>query len=104
MEIGAGFLEIRNDNGLATLTLRGDFDLANVPKLGDAVRDRLWPAAGVLVDLRGVTFMDGRLLWWLVGLQRDLQARGAQLIVLPGWEAHRLLQVLPHESFELAEA
>ena len=33
MQIGNGQLEVRNENVLATLTLRGDLDIANVAVL-----------------------------------------------------------------------
>jgi len=105
MQVGTGNVELRNDNGLATLVLRGDFDIGNVPMLDAAVRDCLWPSADVLVDLRDVTFMDGRLLRWLIELRRDLRARGGRMPVRPGRPAHRLLGALPRrESFELVDA
>jgi anti-anti-sigma factor len=105
MQIGTGQLEIRSENGLATLTLRGDFDMANVRDLDDAVRAQLWPAAHAIVDLRDVTFMDARLLQWLVDLRRDLHARGGRLLVRPGRSARRIFSVLRvNEPFELVEA
>ena len=105
MQIGSGEINIHNDNGLATVALRGDFDLANMPALEEAVRDALWPSADVLVDLREVTFLDGRLLHWLLELRRDLAARGGRVLLRPGSRARRVLRVVPaFDTFELVEA
>jgi anti-anti-sigma factor len=104
MHIGDGQLEVRSENGLATLTLRGAFDMANVADLDAAVQQELSPAADAIVDLRDVTFMDARLLRWLVSLRRDLHARGGRLLVRPGDRALRVFGLLAvDEPFEMVE-
>jgi anti-anti-sigma factor len=102
MQIGSGHVLITNENELARVVLRGDFDLANVPALAAAVADSLCRTSDLLVDLEGVTFLDRQLLQWLVDLRRDVHRRNGRMLVRPSKDTRRLLTVLQmtHE-FEL---
>jgi stage II sporulation protein AA (anti-sigma F factor antagonist) len=53
------------------------------------------PGAELLVvDLRGATFLDSRALGELMGLQRDISARGARLAILrPEGSADRIFKL-----------
>ena len=105
MQIGSGQVAIENENGIARVTLSGDFDLANVPELERAVSTRLWPAYHVLVDLRKVTHADSQLLRWLQRLQRDVTERDGRLLVVPSVRTRRLLAAVQlSNTFDLLEA
>jgi anti-anti-sigma factor len=105
MQIGRGQLAIENENGIARLTLSGDFDLANVSELQQAVSTRLWPAYHVLVDLRQVSHLDSQLLRWLERLQHEITERDGRLLVIPSAATRRLLAVTRRSNtFDLVEA
>jgi anti-anti-sigma factor len=105
MQIGSGELAIDNQNGIARLTLSGDFDLANVPELERVVSTRLWPAYPVLGDLRQVSHLDLQLLRWLQRLQRETTGRDGRLLVIPSAPTRRLLAAARlSDAFDLVEA
>jgi anti-sigma B factor antagonist len=83
MGAGAAFgAEIGQDGATVTITVRGDLDLATAPRLREACED----AAGrdpetVRIDFGGLTFLDSSGISVLVQAQRDLDARGASLVL-----------------------
>ena len=105
MQIGSGHILVANKNGVARIVLRGDFDLSNVPDLSAAVANSLRPARDLMIDLEGVTFLDGQLLRWLVDLRRDVHRRGGRMLVRPSRNMLRLLKALRMTNeFELVGA
>jgi anti-anti-sigma factor len=98
-------LTIENDNGIARVILRGDFDLSNVPELERRVSAKLWPAYHVLVDLQNVTYLDAQLLHWLRRLQRQTEGRDGRLAVVPSARLRHLLAAAGLSGqFDLVEA
>lgn len=67
--------------GVAVLALSGEVDLATVPRAREhlvrLVTDH--PGAVVVVDLRGVAFLDSIGLGVLVGAQRRARAAGGEI-------------------------
>ena len=64
------------------VSILGELDIATVPHVTAALQDEPVAAAGaVVVDLTGVTFMDSTGLAALMSLKRDLDARGARLLI-----------------------
>ncbi len=72
------FTEVREENGVKILVLRGEVDLSNSERLKDALYDCLEGAPGnLVVDLNGLDFMDTTGLGALVaGLKRARQGGG----------------------------
>lgn len=78
--------DVSRDPGRVTVAISGDLDMAGTlklePKLHDLVRDA---APGELViDLRGVDFMDSVGLGLLIEAHLAASAAGAQLTILRG--------------------
>jgi anti-sigma B factor antagonist len=93
------------DDGRTTITVGGELDLATAPQFGDAVGEAL--AAGpVLVDLRGVSFMDSAGVRALNTALREASDRGSELRVYPEFqpivvqvlEMTAMLSLLPLEN------
>ena len=81
MSGGPGFsigVDAPEDGGRATVTVRGDVDIATSPELARVVREELAKRA-VLVDLRGVAFMDSSGVRVLNRLTQQAAEDGAEL-------------------------
>jgi anti-anti-sigma factor len=82
------------ERGVTALVLRGELDLASAADLEAAVR-----AAGLgghlVLDLRGLDFVDSTGLAAMVGLEREARAMGGGLSCLVGPDGHvrRVLDV-----------
>ena len=50
--------EIRDEAGVAVVTLKGDVDLESSPKVRSALLDCVGMKRGVLVDMSGVAYID----------------------------------------------
>jgi anti-sigma B factor antagonist len=78
---GPGFsidVDAPGADGRATVTVRGDVDIATSPRMADVVRERL--AQGpVRVDLRRVAFMDSSGVRALNALVEAAAEQGAEL-------------------------
>ena len=86
--------EVRTVDGAVVVSLVGELDLYNA----NVVRDRLAAAAGdgserLVVDLSGVTFIDSTGLGVLVEARSRLANRSGFLVVAPGMEARRALEI-----------
>ena len=67
-------------DGLSTITVRGELDLATAPQLAEALSDGvLGPCRRVLVDLREVTFLDSSGVGTLVAARKQLASRDTHL-------------------------
>jgi anti-anti-sigma factor len=69
-------------DGRAHLTLRGELDLATAPELEHIVNDRLDAGSDVVVDLRGLEFMDSSGIRVLVAAHARAARTGTRLIVV----------------------
>jgi anti-anti-sigma factor len=82
------------ERGVTALVLRGELDLATASEIEDAAR-----AAGLgghlVLDLRGLEFVDSAGLAALVRLEREARAGGGGLscLVAPGGHVRRVLDV-----------
>jgi anti-anti-sigma factor len=69
-------------NGRAHLTLRGELDLATAPELEQLVNERLDAGQDVVVDLRGLEFMDSSGIRVLVAAHARAARNGTRLYVV----------------------
>jgi anti-sigma B factor antagonist len=98
---------VRDTNGPLRILVRGELDLASAGQLEAALED---PGDGaVVVDLRGLTFMDSTGVRTLLQATEDAGREGRDLrfLVPPDGEARRtltetgieaLLPIAPHEA------
>jgi anti-anti-sigma factor len=70
------------DDGRAYLTLRGELDLATAPELEQLVNARLDAGQEVVVDLRGLQFMDSSGIRVLVAAHARAARTGGRLVVV----------------------
>src|ERR671933_2920158 len=68
--------------GRAHVTLRGELDLATAPELEGLVNERLDSGQEVVVDLRGLEFMDSSGIPVLVAAHARAARTGARLVVV----------------------
>jgi anti-anti-sigma factor len=69
-------------SGRARVCFAGEIDLCNVHSLQEALAAHSAAGIGVLeLDLREVNFLDGITMLVIAGAQREMKARGQQLIV-----------------------
>jgi len=81
--------------GAVVVHLAGEIDMANAPGISRAIVRQLTSAAGVLIDLTAVTFLDSagvRLLDVLVGDLED-HGTGVRLVVDEGGVARKTLEL-----------
>ncbi|MCZ7590112.1 MAG: STAS domain-containing protein [Gaiella sp.] len=85
------------DGGTRLLTLRGELDAHDAPRLRSTFAEALAGApAGtrVVLDLAQVSFMDSTVLGSIVGLLRRIrEADGELRVVLPGAPAVRIFEI-----------
>jgi anti-anti-sigma factor len=93
MQIGTGsYAWARPAAGRLVVTLGGEFDIANVPKLEAALEALRRPDdTEVVLDLTTVTFMDARLLRLLGDLHARLRRAGGRMRLRPNAVVQRLL-------------
>jgi len=95
----AGFhrrpLSIRNTvrAGRHTLALTGELDIDSANKLEEAVRDVCASGAGLVIDLRKVTFMDSTGLRVLIVAGTLCEETGNELRIIPGEDIQRILEI-----------
>ena len=78
-------VETRTEGSRVVLELRGEFDMAAVPKL-ERVLDEVEAdkPAEIVVDLDGVRFMDSSGLRALVSADERARQQGRRLAIVPG--------------------
>lgn len=81
-------LEPRLDGEALVLAPRGDLDIATAPRLAAALDELPGAARKVVVDLRGVTFVDSSGLRGLLLVRRRTQEGGVELVVVHDPEVH----------------
>jgi anti-anti-sigma factor len=69
-------------DGRAHLTLRGELDLASAPELEQLVNERLDAGSDVVVDLRGLEFMDSSGIRVLVAAHARAARNSTRLVVV----------------------
>jgi anti-anti-sigma factor len=80
----------------ARITVSGELDIATLPQLEQAVtRMRAQGLERMVIDLRGLSFMDSMSIELLLRLHSELEATGAELVVVRGPRAvDRIFQVM----------
>jgi anti-sigma B factor antagonist len=74
------------------IAVSGELDVASAPELDDLLRRT--DGEAVTLDLSGVRFIDPAGLRVLLVAQRDIDARGGQLVIRqPSWPVRRLAQL-----------
>ena len=69
-------------NGVSTVSVAGEVDLATAPELKEALAEVLnGGAKGVLVDLSNATFIDSTTLGVLMGAVKRLRPAGGELVI-----------------------
>jgi anti-anti-sigma factor len=88
-------LSIRNTvrAGRHTLTLTGELDLDSATDLEEAVREVCAAGAGLVIDLRKVTFMDSTGLRVLIVAATLCEEKGHELRIIPGEDIQRILEM-----------
>lgn len=96
----AGGHEIDAATGTAVVTLRGELDAHDAPRLRDLFREALADAAGdgdaprLVLDLTGVGFLDSTALGTVIGaVRRAREAGGDVAVVLPDGPARRIFEI-----------
>jgi len=86
-------LHIHAAGGLVHAVLSGEIDLSTVGEVQARLDEAVVDAPGVLLlDMRGVTFLDSSGLRMLLRLDRRQREQGKRLVVVPG--GRRVARVL----------
>jgi anti-sigma B factor antagonist len=86
-------LEASNRNGVAVLTVNGELDIVTAPALREELARHIDAGSlRIVVDLRGVDFLDSTALGVMVGAHKRLVAEGQRLAVVCTHES--ILRVL----------
>jgi anti-anti-sigma factor len=83
-------------DGRAHLTLRGELDLATAPELEQLVNERLDSPQEVVVDLRGLEFMDSSGIRVLVAAHARAGRTGTRVFIVrpaPGSAVAKIVEV-----------
>jgi anti-anti-sigma factor len=86
-------LDLTHRGAYAVVRADGELDIAAVPRLQAWVRRAARRAPRVVVDLRGVDFMDTFALSALIALQEQAEVAPWSMHCLPGPGIQRLLDV-----------
>jgi len=69
--------------GVEVVTLDGEFDISHTPQVGSRLSDILGACEGdVVVDLRGVSFVDSKMVRTLVHAFRQADVRSCELVLV----------------------
>ena len=86
-------VEVQRHGDVATVEPRGELDVATAPTLR-AIVEEIKSAGRLVLDLRGLSFIDSTGLHLLVALNQRAQRDGFQLVlVAPAPPADRAIQV-----------
>ena len=83
-------------NGAVLVTLRGELALATAPDVEDAVLGRVREGAHVILDLRGLEFMDSSGVRVIVAAHSAAQDGDGRLTIVrgaPGGPVQRVLEI-----------
>jgi anti-sigma B factor antagonist len=89
-------IDVVQEGNRSVLNLSGELDLATVGELEDALRTRLEAGEDVVVDLRGLAFMDSSGVRALVGAHQAAEGGDGSLTIVRaprGNEVDRVIDV-----------
>lgn len=98
---------VEHGNGRCLIRPRGELDLATVPELDGAVGGGISAGKDVVIDLRGLDFLDSTGLRSLLQADAAAAAAGVRLAIVPpepGSEVIRVLEVAGVlQTFDVAD-
>lgn len=77
-------VRIERDGETAIVSLAGELDLATAPGVDEQLRASEDGAATLVMDLRGLTFMDSSGLRVILAADARARSRGGRLVLVPG--------------------
>ncbi len=77
-------LQLEHDGGTARIAPRGELDIATAPEFERAISDAAGDATSIIIDLRGLTFMDSTGLRALVQTDQRARSEGFELKIVRG--------------------
>lgn len=77
-------VDVRRRDGTAIVSLSGELDLASAPRLDETLVGCEDGADTVLIDLRGLTFMDSSGLRVILAADARARSRGGRLVLVAG--------------------
>ena len=92
-------LELRRDERLAVVTLRGELDAHDAPRMRELFARAVGELAGIaeprlVLDLSAVAFLDSTALGSIIGAVRRVREAGGELtLVLPSSPARRIFEI-----------
>jgi anti-anti-sigma factor len=92
-------LDVRTGERLAVVTLRGELDAHDAPRLRELFAEAIGEVAGIaeprlVLDLTAVAFLDSTALGCIVGAVRRIREAGGELsLVLPDSPARRIFEI-----------
>jgi anti-sigma B factor antagonist len=96
LEEPAFSIDVAQLNGRTVLELTGELDLATAPELEGALHDRLGNGESLVVDLRGLEFMDSSGVRALVAGHTAAKEAGCPFVIVRaphGSEVDRVIDV-----------
>ena len=79
--------------GAVIVGMRGDLDIATVPEVDRVMREVCRPGARIVLDLRGLDFMDSSGIGLISRSRREAETDQWTLQVIPGASVARVLQL-----------
>jgi anti-sigma B factor antagonist len=92
-------LEVLKDDRLAVVTLRGELDAHDAPRLRELFAGAIGELAAIaeprlVLDLTAVSFIDSTALGSIIGAVRRIREAGGELtLVLPSSPARRIFEI-----------
>jgi anti-sigma B factor antagonist len=89
-----GAIAIESADGARIVALLGEQDLATLPKLEQTLSTALAEGLPLIVDLSGVTFIDGATVSLISRYRGEAETRGVQLVLAIGEVTPRAVQLV----------
>ena len=80
-------------NGLPTLRFFGEIDMSTAEELDSAFQQVRDGTSDLLLDLRGITFMDSTGISAVVGVHQSLEREGRRLLVATSDPVSRVFEI-----------
>ena len=77
-------IDVRETEGASVLALAGELDLASSPLLSQRAEEIVAAGRSVVLDLRGLSFIDSTGLGAIAGIERSAEKAGVSLALVPG--------------------
>src|SRR5919205_2234267 len=87
-------ISTREIDGRAHVTLRGELDLATAPELEQLLIERIDASQEVVVDLRGLEFMDSSGIRVLVAAHARAGRTGTRLVIVRPERGHPVAKII----------